>query len=220
MRPVKNALVAAWLGLALAACADSTGPVPGSDTIGLGPTAGNRVAYTKTTTTTAPADTAIAVLTPLSFAAGTPPLTTYDTVFVFKQGKDGTHKIFFKGVGVGADTVPFMRLTIPKAAQFVDGAGNPLPDGQKVNLTVHVDSLTLSIQFGPHGSTFTKKPAILELNYGRANLKGLDPGTLTVWYQPEVNTSWSVIPTTVDIVGKWLTISLDHFSNYAVAYRK
>ena len=77
--------------------------------------------------------------TPLAFAADAPPLTTYDTTFVFKQGKDGVHKIHFKGIGVGADTVTFLRLTIPKFAQFVDAAGKPLPDGSTVNLTVHVD---------------------------------------------------------------------------------
>jgi hypothetical protein len=214
MRALTGLVTVTSLSLLLGACADSTGPLPSGETIGAAQTGVMSAAKTSTQATTT------TVLTPLTFAAGTPPLTTYDTVFVFKQGNDGTHRIFFKGNGVGADTVAFMRLTIPKFAQFVDAAGNPLPDGQKVNLTVHVDSLTLSIQFGPHGSTFTKKPAILQLNYGRANLAGIDPSMLTVWYQPDVTTAWSVTPTAVDVVGKWLTISLDHFSNYAVAYRK
>lgn len=221
MRSLTGSLTAATLSLLLGACADGTGPLPPGDSVAQVRSAGSTVAYaskTRTTTTPEAAPTTPAGLNPLAWAADAPPLTTYDTTFVFKQGNAGTHKIRFKGVGVGADTVTFLRLTVPKFAQFVDAAGNPLRDGGTVCLTVHVDRETLAVEFGPHGSTFTKRSAILELNYGKANLAGLDPTTLAVWYQPDVNTAWSPTPTTVDIVGRWLTISLDHFSNYAVAY--
>lgn len=199
------------LTLLLAGCADSTGPLPTDNTVDQAQVTG--VAYARNgRTTTAP------TLTLVAFAANATGLTTFDTTLVFKQGKSGVHKIRIKGNGADADTVTFMRLTIPKFAQFVDSSGEPLPDGSSVSLTVHVDRQSLSVQCSPIGSRITKKPAVLQLNFGQSPRAGGDASNLVVWYQPDPNSPWRPSAATVDLNGKRLTIDLDPLCNYAVAY--
>jgi len=48
----------------------------------------------------------------------------------------------------------------------------------------------------------------------------MSASSLQLWYQPEVNTTWNPLTTQVDFQFYWLVSTLDHFSNYAVAYRK
>jgi hypothetical protein len=48
----------------------------------------------------------------------------------------------------------------------------------------------------------------------------MSASSLQLWYQPDVNTTWSPLTTQVDLQFYWLVSTLDHFSNYAVAYRK
>jgi hypothetical protein len=217
MRPVKNALVAAWLGLALAACADSTGPLP----TGALPTGEANLAYaTKTRTRTAsPVDTTTTTpaLTPLRFAAWAPPLETYDTEFTITQGRASSDTLWFRKDAFGI-RMPYMVITTPRDAQFVDAAGNPLPKGSSVKLTVHADSQFIQLNFGPHGSTFSKNPATVQVSWFCTDLLGKAPGNLKLWYQPDVNTTWNPLTTQLDLQFYWLVSTLDHFSNYAVAY--
>lgn len=227
MRPVKNTLAAACLGLALAACADSTGPVSSGDRIDPVPTgvmsasrSSNRTTSptngsttTTTTTTTTPA------LTPLRFAAWAPPLETYDTAFTLAQGKASSDTLYFRKNQFGI-RMPYMVISTPSSAQFVDASGNPLPKGSSVKLTVHADSQFIQLNFGPHGSTFSKNPATVQVSWFYIDLSGLSGSNLQLWYQPEVNTTWNPLVTQVDLQFYWLVSTLDHFSNYAVAYRK
>jgi hypothetical protein len=216
MRSLTGLLTAVSLSLLLGACADSTGPLPSADGSSLVPTGAISAARsgkrtTSTTTTTSP------VLTPVRFAAWAPRLETYDTTFVVTQGQAAADTLYFRKDAWGL-RLPYMVLTIPKDAQFVDASGKPVPNGATVKLTVHADSQLVQLNFGPHGSTFGKNPATVKVSWFHTDLMGRSPCVLKLWYQPEVNTGWNPLATLVDLQFYWLVSTLDHFSNYAVAY--
>jgi len=200
---------ASLVGLFLGACADSTGPVPFAGTM-----AAAKQTTSKTTTTTTST-----VLTPVGFAAWAPKLETYDTTFMVTQGKASSDTLYFKKDAFGV-RMPYMVLSTPKDAQFVDASGNPVPNGTIVKLTVHADSQFIQLNFGPHGSTFSKNPATVKVSWFYIDFSGMSASSLQLWYQPEVNTTWNPLTTQVDFQFYWLVSTLDHFSNYAVAYRK
>ncbi len=214
MRPVKNALVAASLGLVLAACADTTAPLPTDNAVGQVPIGAMSAARNRNTTSKTPTTT---VLTPVRFASWAPPLEKYDVTFIVTQGKASSDTLYFKKDAFGI-RMPYMVLTVPREAQFVDAAGKPVANGTQVNLTVHADSQLVQLNFGPHGTTFSRNPATVKVSWFHTDLMGKSPSILKLWYQPEVNTTWNPLATIVDLQFYWLVSTLDHFSNYAVAY--
>lgn len=148
----------------------------------------------------------------LRFTEGAPGLRRYDTTFVAHQGWKQNFVIFHE------DGNYFMVLDVPGTAQFVDADGNPVPDGEQVDINVHVDGTYVSFQFGPHGSYFTgKRPVVLWVYLKYVDLDGAN-GQAKIWYQPNADSDWSALPTTVDKAGNWLKVELRHFSNYAVAW--
>ena len=215
MRSLNGFLAAVSLSLLLGACADSTGPLPTSSTLGALPIgtmrsakSGNRTSD-GSTTTTAPA--------PLQFASWAPPLETYDTTFKVTQGKASSDTLYFQKDAFGI-RMPYLVISVPKDAQFVDPSGQPVRNGTTVNLTVQADKRYIQVNFGPHGSTFSKNPATVKVSWFYTDLMGKSPSVLKLWYQPEVNTTWNPLATQVDLQFYWLVSTLDHFSNYAVAY--
>jgi hypothetical protein len=160
---------------------------------------------TSTTTSTTPVNA-------LKFASWAK-LATYDTSFVVVVGTASKHQINYQ-----ATLVPFLRLEIPANADFFGANGLTLKNGTQVSVTVKIDPVYASVQFGPHGTIFKKNPAKVCLNYWGLDLGGRSPQTFAIWYQPDATTSWSAQPTQLDVDYFWLCASLSHFSNYAVAY--
>jgi hypothetical protein len=225
MRSLTGFLTAVALSLLLAGCADSTGPLPGADSIGPAPTGARRAARTSKTTSTdgstptTTTTTTSTALTPLRFASWAPRLETYDTAFVVIQGTASSDTLYFRKDQFGI-RMPYMVINTPRDAQFVDASGIRLSKGSSVKLTVHADSQFIQLNFGPHGSTFSKNPATVQVSWFYIDLAGMSGSSLQLWYQPEVNTTWNPLTTQVDLQFYWLVSTLDHFSNYAVAYRK
>jgi hypothetical protein len=221
MHHLTRFLGAAAIGVCLAACTDATGPgairAPGgmrelkAHTSGTDATA----AGTSGTDTSAVPDTSA---TPLRFLPWAPPLQTYDTVFTIVQGRASADTIYFRPGPLNRLRLPFMVLTTPRTAQFVDSTGTPLRQGSTVRLTVHVDSVYMQLNFGPHGSSFTKTPAKLQVFWLFTDLLGHPGSGLDLWYQPDATTAWSALPTTIDLQNCWLLSDLYHFSNYRVAF--
>ena len=224
MRSLTGFLTTVSFSLVLGACADSTGPLPTGDSFGAVP-AGAMSAARRGGRTTSPTDrsttttTTTTALTPMRFAAWAPRLETYDTTFMVTQGKAAADTLYFRKDAWGI-RMPYMVLTVPKDAQFVDASGKPVANGSTVKLTVHADSQLVQLNFGPHGSTFSKNPATVKVSWFYTDLMGMSGSNLQLWYQPEVNTTWNPLATQVDLQFYWLVSTLDHFSNYAVAYRK
>jgi hypothetical protein len=205
LRPTAR-LVAVLSGVVFAACGDGTGPgVAGS----------LRAAVHGTQPIT---DDTIYEPSPLRFASWAPPLETYDTSFTLVQGTAGADTIYFRKRPGATTRELFMVLAIPATATFVDAAGKALPPGATVRLTVKVDRNVVKLDFGPHGSIFTKKPALLYLWWQNTDLQGRRGSDLQLWYQPYKGVPWSPLTTQVSAAFTWVVAPLFHFSNYAVAY--
>jgi hypothetical protein len=148
-------------------------------------------------------------------SADAPPLETHNTSFVAIQGEETSFIVHYldpKDPGNNED-LWFMRIDVPADAEFVDASGAPVADGDTVEVTVEIDATRFFVQFGPHGSTFVgRRPAILTFNFRFADLNGLDPSKLNIWYQPSAGETWSPEPTEVDLRGSTARIYLHHFS--------
>lgn len=205
--PLRSAtwIIVASSGAVFAACGDGIGPAAGS--------LGAAVHGTQP----GPVETSY-VPAPLRFASWAPPLETYDTTFTLVQGVASADSIFFKKRPGASSRDLFMVLAIPVGATFVDAAGRPLSAGSTVRLTVKADRNVVKLNFGPHGSTFTRKPARLYIWWQNTDLQGRSGGGLQLWYQATTGTMWSALGTQVSAASTWLVADLYHFSNYAVAY--
>ncbi len=205
MRFLTSFLAAAVFCLGVGACSDRAAPTdPG--------------AITAKRASDAPSGNASASPTLLRFASWAPQLATYDTTFVLRQGRAGSDTIYFQKGPYNPVPVPFLVLTTPRDAQFVDPYGNPLPKGSEVLLTVRVDRDYVRLEFGPHGSTFSKNPAQLKIFWLYTDLLNRLGSDLRLWYQPVAGADWSPLATTVNLESWWLVSDLTHFSNYAVAF--
>ena len=102
-------------------------------------------------------------------------------------------------------------LTIPKKS-LTPPQGTPA--GADVTITMNVELVDgeLNLTFGPHGCQFDP-PAELRVDYSDL---GVDRPTL--FYIDENGNSIEQTPDHIDTKGKWLTLSFDHFSRYAVAW--
>jgi hypothetical protein len=198
-------LTAALLGVGLAACRDST--EPGPDTL--------RAAVHGTQP---PMNDTTYVPTPLRFASWAPPLETYDTTFTLVQGVGSADTIYFQKRPGAATREIFMVLAIPPTAGFVDPSGRTLEPGSEVRLAVQVDRDVVRLNFGPHGSKFTRKPARLYIWWQNTDLQGRSGNGLQLWYRPGSGTAWTALEKQVSPAFTWLVADLYHFSNYAVAY--
>lgn len=204
------------VGLA-AACANGTGPEPAADlagTLSQPQQAAKRVTQREggsVDSSTAPG------MTPLRFASWAPPLESYDTTFMVVQGKASSDTLFFAKTAT-SPRMPYLVITVPKDAQFVDASGRAVPRGTVVPLTVQADREYILVNFGPHGSTFSKNPATVQVSWFYTDLLSRPPSALKLWYQADSNSPWGQQPATLDLQFYWLTTTLDHFSNYAVAY--
>jgi hypothetical protein len=156
--------------------------------------------------------------TPLRFAPWAPPLETYDTTFTGVQGQASSDTIYFERRPGAATRELFMVLEIPASATFVDASGRALSPGSVVRLSVEVDREVVRLSFGPHGSTFTSKPARLYIWWQNTDLQGRPGSGLQLWYSPESDGVWRASQTQVSAANAWVVADLYHFSNYAVAY--
>ena len=197
-------LAAASLGVGLAACRDSTEPAPELRAAVHG--------------TQPPTNDTTYMPTPLRFASWAPPLETYDTTFTLVQGAASSDTIYFMKRPGAATRELFMVLAIPATATFVDTSGRTLTPGSEVRLAVQVDRDVVRLSFGPHGSTFTRKPARLYIWWQNTDLQGRSGNGLELWYRPGAGSAWRALETQVSAAHTWLVADLYHFSNYAVAY--
>jgi hypothetical protein len=201
--------------VALFACSESTAPPLGGDlavTNAVSASAKRTTSFApnKETTTT---DAAPLPANVIKFASWAAPLSSYDTSFAVVVGTASTHQVMYKGM-----SLPFLKLEIPANADFFSANGATLKKGTKVVVTASIDRVYATVKFGPHGTSFQNYPAKVCLNYYALDLGGRSPAQLGVWYQPDSLTAWSAQPTQLDVSFWWLCASLDHFSNYAVAY--
>ncbi|MDH4350526.1 MAG: hypothetical protein OEW56_05210, partial [Gemmatimonadota bacterium] len=154
-------------------------------------------------------------------AADAPPLHTYDTTFTAVQGEANTFVVFYddpdrEGVWEGE---VFFKLDIPRDAQFMDEDGSPVATGDTVAIRAVIDPTQFLVRFSPHGSLFNgRKPALLSFYLVYAELHTGDDAVPDIWYQPVEGEPWTPSATSYEWKSNRLKITLDHFSNYAVAW--
>jgi hypothetical protein len=206
--------------LGLLGCSEPVGPSTDRG-LDLSASSGVRSSSVKGTTATGvtlPADAGNSSSGPamLGFAPWALPLVPHDTSFLIVVGRQATHTLPFVG-----GKFPFLKLVIPKDAEFFDASGSDLNKGDTVRVTLAIDRVYAAISFGPHGSLFMgKKPATLYLNYYALDLRGRVPTTASIWYQPTSGDAWTALATDTDIKNWWLVTPIYHFSNYAIAYQR
>ena len=210
LRALVMLLGAAAMGLIFSACAERPGPT--------GPVASiSRSEARDSDGTCGCSEGTGGAPAPLRFTADAPPLQTYDTSFVFRQGQESENWIYFQRGPGDPVARPFMTLLVPETAQFVDATGAPAPPGSLVRLTVHVDSQTVQFGFGPHGSRFPWPPAWVTVYTRYVDTGARKNSELRVWLRSDEG-EWESLCTTIDVKQQKLRMPLLHFSNYRVAF--
>ncbi len=208
-RPVRVLLSAAML--VFGACSEPTVAPAAVEQAQFAPNVGPQVTHTAVFAD-APTATPLAPAV-IKFSRWAPALATYDTSFAVVVGTASTHTVAFKG-----SSINFLKLEIPAGATFFDANGAPLPAGSKVAVRTQIDPVNAAVRFGPHGTQFSKTPATVSLNYLALDLGGYRPDQLAIWYQPDDLTDWDRQATKIDVAFWWLSVPIQHFSNYAVSY--
>lgn len=129
------------------------------------------------------------------------------------------------------DSTEFVRFRIDDKTLVSDSAGNPLANGDSVQITMSVsDTLKLIIEFQPSGLVFNpSKPARLWIKFGEADHDLDEDGTITaadttlllglkVWKQEQLALPWSLLASTVDTVEQEVEADIYGFTRFAVAY--
>jgi hypothetical protein len=114
-------------------------------------------------------------------------------------------------------------MNLPNGSKFEISLGALTPpegtaDGDPVTITMTCEKDTVNngllFTYGPHGSRFSP-PATLTLSW-----RDLDIEVPKLYYVDEEGNYIEQVPEDMDVVGKWLIISVHHFSRYAVAWAR
>jgi hypothetical protein len=207
-RSLNGPLAAALLGLALAACADTTGSIADVTAAGLAPAAviGNN-------------GNGLGNQEPISVIPTAPALQTTHAEFWAMQGKQRSVTIrYLPNPGEDEGKV-FLKFTVPVKAQLVSPDGRRLARGDSLRITVNVVPGKLQADFLPQGLVFANGvPAQLDISYYYGDTRGRPTNQLGMWYLPADGASEQVY-SAVDTKGWMVQGLIEHFSNYAVAYR-
>ena len=156
----------------------------------------------------------------LRHEANAPPHLTLDTSFVAVQGQATKFDLRYDDGAGNSVASWFATIQIPRTAQLLDENGRALSKGERVDITVKIDpDGKFLVHLGPHGSVFPgRHPATIKFNIKYADLgKGAFEES-RVWYQPQEGDEWGALESTLDVLAFWIEATLNHFSNYAVAW--
>jgi hypothetical protein len=221
--------------LAVAACADGTGPpVAPSDQTDLGSISGPGVPD--------------AALHPIRHAArivtrdgeplfhkvslsssGGPELETYELSVWAVRGLESAAEIRYAGQEQGDG--PFLSFRVPAFGLHKRPDGTRVAFGDSVQITISVDPSQLLVRFHPAGLVFNPfAPAELEMWYSAAggDLDGdgdadqddvsIQNTRLGMWYQQDEQHLWHPIVSSHDTSQEWFKTHLFHFSGYVISW--
>ena len=172
-------------------------------------------------------DTAIHIL---QQSPAAPPLQTYHASFTVYKGQAFTLTVDYQPAPGETAGKPFLRFYLPKDGLIAGGGGAHLGRGDAVEMTLGIDSLGFSVDFGPSGVKFSaKSPAQLTMCYQNMdpdlNGDGVVDATdqalqqqLSFWYQSMKEGDWFKLETKYDPANPCITAPLHHFSQYAVSW--
>ncbi len=233
-------LVPLGLALAIASCADSTGPPrdvsPPDNQDGLGSISSLGVEAAALQ----PVRHSMRLITPegdplfhvMSLSAsGAPPLQAYEMSFWAVFGETASATINYQTDG--NETARFLSITVPPDGLYRRPDGTQITQGDSVLITVSVDAEQLLVRFAPSGLVFNPAaPAQLEMLYSAAqgDIDGdgdadADDGVIAetrlgLWFQQEVGDLWYSITSLHEPDDEWFKTYLYHFSGYVVSWEK
>jgi hypothetical protein len=156
-----------------------------------------------------------------------PRLETNDTAFWAVQGSRTSFAVHYLAPDLehpeSGDLQKFLKITVPQQTRLVDPNGTPLAVGDSILITLKLSEREIMVELGPHGTTFVDEPLELVIWYAYADLSGAGTRTeddLGLWYQPDPGEPWILLGGSIDLRGDWIVARVDHFSNFAVAWRE
>ncbi len=103
---------------------------------------------------------------------------------------------------------------LPHAAHRLEVPAGALNEPLELTFAVPLSD-TLMFDMGPHGTQFNL-PVSLVFSYRNADLTGVNPTLLQVYYYNPEGPRFEAIPTQVDTLNKVVIGYTDHFSRYAL----
>ncbi|MDZ7266403.1 MAG: hypothetical protein ONB48_03990 [candidate division KSB1 bacterium] len=103
---------------------------------------------------------------------------------------------------------------LPHAAHRLEVPAGALETPTELTFAVPLSD-TLMFDLGPHGTQFNV-PVNLVFSYRNADLTGVNPAMLQVYYYNPAGPHYEAIPTQVDTVNMVVIGYTDHFSRYAL----
>jgi hypothetical protein len=194
MPTLKGPLAVTLLGLALAACGDSTGPTTEVRPAVAAPAKGGNAGNPQ----------------PIGMKSGAPKLAAVHATFWAVQGRETSVAINYK---FSQAAPPFLHFTVPSNTQLVDPTGSALAPGDSIEIDIKIVPGQLEARFFPSGLVFANVPAQLAISYQYGDSV---TGPLAIWLD---DSTWVQQPSTMDQANSLVVGAISHFSNYAVARR-
>lgn len=146
------------------------------------------------------------------WAEDAPALETNLLRFDACVGRSSKHEIDY------VDGDDFLEFKVRSGTIVQDAEGNPLGDGECVEITITVDESRYLFRFGPAGLVFGE-PAELEIAYTHADPFYLaQEEAMKVWRQERAGDPWfEVAPLRFDVDFDEIEIEIPGFTRYALA---
>ena len=99
---------------------------------------------------------------------------------------------------------------------FLDFPANALSDSLNISFSWETSGL-LQATFAPHGTQFDQ-PVNISLSYKNADLAGVNPQDLRIYYYHEEIDTYELVESQVNLQNETVDGVIHHFSRYAVGY--
>ncbi len=147
--------------------------------------------------------------------------------FFAVRGEERILELSYTDENGAAQDLPFFSLDASQPTRRPDGSA--IVAGDSIRITVTVDTTEMIVYLEPTGLQFDSTLTPLKLWYGAAGedlngdglIDSLDAeveNALGIWYQEDATQPWERLQTEKSTTERWLSVSLKHFSNYAVAW--
>ena len=159
-----------------------------------------------------------------------PPLETYQTSLWVRKGTEFNISVRYQPAAGQSVGDPFLHFNLPKDGLIAGAGGKALGKADSVLLTLTIDPVAFSTEFGPSGVKFSaKSPATLVMCYQNMNPDLNADGVvddqdaalqqqISFWTQSMKADAWFKLPTKYDPANPCAQAKLYHFSYYAVSW--
>lgn len=150
----------------------------------------------------------------LEHSSAAPELLTYQLRFYAVAGQSRQYEILY------ADSGDFLEFRVGSNTLVRDAQGDPLAEGDSVEIIITVDSTRFIVKFQPEGLVFNPNdPAELEIEYGKADSAFLAEETqIRAWRQERAGDPWQELsPLRFDPDLDEIEVEVPGFTRYALA---